>query len=95
MDLTIPPTPIFQRQEFEELKKHYALMDEHSVKVASMDRAAYQMLVPEYAQMKNILELLDSTKDEDMGKWGATLEEDIKAFHGTIEALKEQAQVRF
>jgi len=48
--------------DFNELQAHYALMDAHGVKVNSMDRAAYQMLVPEYQQMKNILELLDSTK---------------------------------
>ena len=28
--------------------------------VNNMDRAAYQMLVPEYNQMRNILDLLDS-----------------------------------
>eukprot|EP00961_Rhodomonas_salina_P267415 3613343-Rhodomonas_salina.2 len=37
-------------------------MDNHNVKISSMDRAAYQMLVPEYTQMKNMLDLLDSTK---------------------------------
>ena len=47
--------------------------------VNNMDRAAYQMLVPEYNQMRNILDLLDSTKDEDRNKWCATV-----IFHALI-----------
>jgi dynein heavy chain len=78
--------------QFENLKAHYTLMDEHHVHVASMDRAAFQMLVPEYIQMKNMLELLDSTKDEDMGKWGSRLEEDIKGFHTSVDSLQKLAQ---
>jgi len=67
-------------------------MDSHNVKVNSMDRAAYQMLVPEYQQMKNILELLDSTKEEEMGKWGTRLEEDIKIFHESVTGMKTASQ---
>ncbi len=78
--------------EFENLKAHYALMDQHHVPVASMDRAAFQMLVPEYTQMKNMLDLLDSTKDEEMGKWGSRLEEDIKLFHTSVESVKKLAE---
>ena len=74
------------------VQAHYALMDQHGVKVNSMDRAQYQMLVPEYSQMKNILDLLDSTKDEDMGKWGTKLEEDIKVFHESVSQMKGLAQ---
>ena len=74
------------------VQEHYKLMDEHNVKINSMDRAAYKMLVPEYTQMKNILELLDSTKEEDMGKWSAKLEEDIKVFHESIGHMKKASQ---
>ena len=63
-------------------------MEDHNVKINSMDRAAYKMLVPEYSQMKNILELLDSTKEEEMGKWATKLEEDIKMFHESVGHLK-------
>jgi len=52
--------------------------------VASIDRAAYQMLIPEYIQMKNMIDLLDSAKEEDMSKWSAQLEEDIILFHTEV-----------
>jgi dynein heavy chain len=74
------------------LQAHYALMDKNGIKINSMDRAAYQMLVPEYAQMKNYLDLLDSTKEEDMGRWSAKLEEDIKIFHESVKHMTESAK---
>jgi hypothetical protein len=43
------------------------------MQVNNMDRAAYQMLVPEYTQMKNMLDLLDSSKDEEKNKWYASM----------------------
>ncbi|KAJ1494152.1 hypothetical protein T484DRAFT_2610554 [Baffinella frigidus] len=79
-------------EAFVGLQQHYAVMDAHDVQVASIDRAAYQMLVPEYSQMKNMLDLLDSTKDEDMAKWAGKLEEDIKGFHLEVESLKKLAE---
>ena len=79
-------------KDFKELVDHYALMDKHNVKVNSMDRAGYKMLVPEFEAMKNIMELLDSTKDEEMAKWGTKLEEDIKVFHESVSQLKGLAQ---
>ena len=42
-------------KDFKELVDHYALMDKHNVKVNSMDRAGYKMLVPEFEAMKNIM----------------------------------------
>ncbi len=78
--------------EFKNLQEHYTLMDNFNVKVAPVDRAAFQMLVPEHSQMKNMLELLDSTKEEEMVKWSAVLAEDIKVFHGQIEALQSMSQ---
>ena len=77
--------------EYLEVVKHYALMNSHHVKVNEMDRAAYQMLVPEYAQMKNMLDLLDSTQDQDKTKWSQMLEEDIKLFRAEIVLLKNAA----
>ena len=41
--------------------------------------------------MKNTLELLDTTKDEDMGKWATKLEEDIKAFHESVGVMKNSS----
>ena len=77
--------------EYQELQNHYALMDSHNITVNEMDRAAYKMLVPEYNQMKNMLDLLDSTKDEDRGKWSQRLEDDIKLFHEGVTGLKSAA----
>ena len=80
-------------EDFLELKNHYALMDSHNVKVKrNEDRAAYQLLVPEYNSMNNMLDLLDSTKDEDKGKWSQRLEEDIRLFHEEISDLKTATQ---
>jgi hypothetical protein len=42
------------------------------------------MLIPEYIQMKNMIDLLDSAKEEDMSKWSAQLEEDIILFHTEV-----------
>eukprot|EP00960_Hanusia_phi_P070417 767305-Hanusia_phi.AAC.13 len=78
--------------EFKELQDHYNLMDENSVEVNSMDRAAFQMLVPEYNQMKNMLDIFESTQDEEMARWSAQLEEDIKQFHHEIEKLRQISQ---
>ena len=78
--------------EFKNLQEHYNLMNQFNVSITPVDKAAFQMIVPEHVQMKNMLEILDSTKEEDMGKWSNALSEDIKIFHGHIEALKELSQ---
>ena len=78
--------------EFKNLQDHYGLMNQFNVSITPVDKAAFQMLVPEHSQMKNMLELLDSTKDEEMGKWSAVLSEDIKAFHNQIDSLKSLSQ---
>uniref|UniRef100_A0A7S4P4P5 Dynein heavy chain linker domain-containing protein n=1 Tax=Guillardia theta TaxID=55529 RepID=A0A7S4P4P5_GUITH len=78
--------------EFKELQDHYSLMDENSVEVNSMDRAAFQMLVPEYNQMKNMLDIFESTQDDEMARWSTQLEEDIKLFHHEIEKLRQISQ---
>ena len=76
---------------FDDLSATYALLDQHSIHVADVDRASYQMLIPEYQRLRDQLEICDADKDENIANYSKDLAEQIDEFEERTTKAKVDA----
>ncbi len=78
--------------QFEDITSLYSMMEEQHVKIPELDKASFQMLVPDFQQMKTNLDLAEAAREENIAKWNAQLEVEIKEFNERVNKLKVLSQ---
>ena len=74
-------------EAFNQVEEHYALMTEQNVSFPEHQKAEYQSLSLEYANLKSLIDIADSNKSDNIQKFTVKLE-------GIVKTLKDTTQAR-
>ena len=79
-------------ERVEEIIKLYNLVENYNVVVAPTELALYQTLVPTVRQLKDVLEVCDDTKEENIQKFTFELEKNISEMLTEVNDIRNRSQ---